>query len=70
MSLLSEHENLKLLDGCQALVGNGYLPERTIQTGIGYVSIQVPKIRDRSGSGIHFNSQLLPSYLKKTDQEY
>jgi transposase-like protein len=66
MSLLSEHENLKLLDGRQALVRNGYLPERTIQTGIGDVSIQVPKIRDRSGSGIHFTSQLLPPYLKRT----
>jgi transposase-like protein len=66
MSLLSEHEHLKLLDGRQALVRNGYLPERTIQTGIGDVSIQVPKIRDRSGSGIHFNSQLLPPYLKRT----
>lgn len=66
MSLLSAHENLKLLDGRQALVRNGYLPERTIQTGIGDVSIQVPKIRDRSGSGIHFTSQLLPPYLKRT----
>lgn len=66
MSLLSEHENLKLLDGRQALVRNGYLPERTIQTGIGDVNIQVPKIRDRSGSGIHFTSQLLPPYLKRT----
>ncbi len=66
ISLLSEHKNLKLLDGRQALVRNGYLPERTIQTGIGDVSIQVPKIRDRSGSGIHFTSQLLPPYLKRT----
>lgn len=66
MSLLAEHEHLKLLDGRQALVRNGYLPERTIQTGIGDVSIKVPKIRDRSGSGLHFNSQLLPPYLKRT----
>jgi putative transposase len=66
MSLLSEHEHLKLLDGRLALVRNGYLPERTIQTGIGDASIQVPKIRDRSGSGIHFISQLLPPYLKRT----
>ena len=66
MSLLSEHENIKLLDGRQAVVRNGFLPERTIQTGIGDVSIKVPKVRDRSGSGIHFNSQLLPPYLKRT----
>jgi transposase-like protein len=66
MTFLSEHENLKLIGGRQALVRNGFLPERTIQTGIGDVNIRIPKIRDRSGSGIHFNSQLLPPYLKRT----
>jgi putative transposase len=55
-----------LLDDRQALVRNGYLPKRTIQTVIGDVNIQVPKIHDRSGSGIHFISQLLPPYLKRT----
>lgn len=45
---------------------NGYLPERTIQTGIGDVQIKVPKVRDRSGSGICFNSSLLPPYLKRS----
>lgn len=64
--LLSAYKNLKLMDGRHAVVRNGYLPERTIQTGIGDVSIQVPKVRDRSGSGIQFNSQLLPPYLKRT----
>jgi transposase-like protein len=48
------------------VVRNGYLPERTIQTGIGDVDIKVPKVRDRSGSGIHFTSALLPPYLKRT----
>jgi len=56
-SMLSEYKDLKLIDGRQAVVRNGYLPERTIQTGIGDVSIKVPKVRDRSGSGIQFNSQ-------------
>ena len=45
---------------------NGYLPERTIQTGIGDVEIKVPKVRDRTGSGIHFTSSLLPPYLKRS----
>lgn len=34
-------------------------------TGIGYVSEQVAKVRDRSDSGACFNSSLLP-YLKRT----
>lgn len=64
--MLSEYEDLKLIDGRQAIVRNGYLPERTIQTGIGDVIIKVPKVRDRSGSGIHFQSHLLPPYLRHT----
>ena len=47
------------------MVRNGHLPKRTIQTGVGDVDVQVPKVRDRSGSGIRFNSQLLPPYLKR-----
>lgn len=65
-AMLSEYSDLKLMDGRQAIVRNGYLPERTLQTGIGDVVIKVPKVRDRSGSGIHFNSQLLPPYLRRT----
>lgn len=52
-------------DGRQAEVRNGYLPERTVQTGGGDVSVQVPKVRDRSGGGVRFNSSLLPRYLKR-----
>ena len=64
--LLEEHSSLRLEDGRQAVVRNGYLPSRTIQTGIGDVPVQVPKIRDRSGNGIKFTSSLLPPYLKRT----
>ncbi len=65
-ALLEQHAQLRLPDGRQAIVRNGYLPERTIQTGIGDVEIKVPKVRDRSGSGICFNSSLLPPYLKRS----
>lgn len=58
-------ELLRLPDGRKAVVRNGYLPERTVQTGIGDVEIKVPKVRDRSGSGVRFNSSLLPPYLKR-----
>lgn len=56
----------KLSDGRESLVRNGYLPARTIQTGIGDVEIKIPKIRDRNGEGMKFNSSLLPPYLKRT----
>ena len=47
------------------VVRNGDLPERTITTGVGEVAIQVPKVRDRSGSGVKFNAMWLPPYLKR-----
>jgi len=63
--MLLTHSDM-LEDGRRTVVRNGYLPSRTIQTGIGEVAIKVPKIRDRSGEGIKFNSSLLPPYLKRT----
>jgi transposase-like protein len=55
----------RLEDGRRAVVRNGYLPERTVQTGIGDVAVRVPKVRDRSGGGAVFRSELLPPYLKR-----
>ena len=55
------------VDGKQAVIRNGFLPERTIQTGLGDVDVQVPKIRDKSKQGIKFNSLLIPPYLKRTE---
>ena len=65
--MLAKHEDNKLLDGRQAVVRNGYLPARTIQTGLGDVDVRVPKVRDRSKMGIKFNSHLLPPYLKRSN---
>jgi putative transposase len=63
---LAQYESLNDEQGRQAIVRNGYLPERTSMTGVGEVEIQVPKVRDRSGNGIKFNSSLLPPYLKRS----
>jgi transposase-like protein len=63
---LKQYQDLKDEQGRQVVVRNGYLPERTITTGIGAVEVKVPKVRDRSGSGIKFNSTLLPPYLKRS----
>ena len=54
------------VEGKQRVIRNGYLPEREIQTGVGPVSVKVPKVRDRAGQGVKFNSSLVPPYLKKT----
>jgi transposase-like protein len=56
----------RLQDGRRAVVRNGYLPERTVQTGIGEVEVRVPKVHDRSGGGACFRSSLLPPYLERS----
>jgi len=63
--LLDEHRSLTTESGHKAVVRNGHLPERTIQTGLGDIPVKVPKVRDRSHQGIKFNSSLVPPYLKK-----
>ena len=64
--LLEAHQHLKVDGTRPSVVRHGYLPQRTIQTGLGDISIQIPKVRDRSHSGIKFNSKFIPPYLKRT----
>ncbi len=64
--LLDDLAGVQLSDGRQAVVRNGYLPAREILTGIGPVEVQVPKVRDRSGGGVKFNSQLAPPSVRRS----
>src|SRR6185503_964495 len=43
---------------------NGHLPERTVQSGLGPIGVQVPRVCDRRG-GQQFTSESLPRYLRK-----
>ena len=52
--------------GRTAVVRNGYQPARDIQTGIGPVTVKVPKIRSRDGKPVSFHSALVPPYVRKT----
>ena len=62
---LTRHASLKDGNNRQRVVRNGYLPERTIQTGLGDVAVTAPRVRDREGA-IRFSSQILPPYLRRT----
>jgi transposase-like protein len=64
--LLQQYENVKTLTGQRAVVRNGYLPERAVLTAVGPVAVTVPKVRDRSGSGVKFNSALVPPYVRRS----
>ena len=65
---VEEHEAERDARGCRAVVCDGYLPAREVLTGIGPVTVRVSSTRDRCGSGIKFNSRLLPPYLRRTKQ--
>src|SRR6201995_5172721 len=64
--LLERFTNVKTLHGQRAVVRNGYLPEREVLTAAGPVPVRVPKVRDRSGSGVKFNSSIVPPYVRKS----
>lgn len=63
---LEAFETRRLNDGRQAVVRNGYHPERQIQTGIGPVTVQVPKVRSKDGKPVLFRSALVPPYVRKS----
>jgi len=66
---INNYKELTDDSGHQRVVRNGYLPERNIQTGIGPVPVNAPRVRDRhceSSNRIRFSSSILPAYLRKT----
>src|SRR5688572_24010805 len=65
-TLLAQDADHRDEQGRQAVVRNGYLPEREVQTGIGSVPVKVPRVRDRSHSGIRFHSGIWPPYLRRS----
>lgn len=65
---LAEHEHLRDEQGRRQVVRNGFLPKRTITTGVGQVEVQQPRVRDRRppDQAEPFTSKILPPYLRKT----
>ena len=61
----------RLADGRERVVRHGHGPERQVQTGIGPVEVQRPKLRDRAVSEagadrIRFTSAILPRWSRRT----
>ncbi len=63
---LEQFSDRLLADGKSAVVRNGFLPKRPIQTGIGPVTVKIPKVRSRDGAPVTFRSALVPLYVRKT----
>jgi len=64
--LLEQHSERRTEDGKWGIVRNGYLPERELQTGVGPVTVRVPKVRAKTGEAVTFRSALVPPYVRKT----
>jgi putative transposase len=62
---LAPYSELRTDDGNAAVVRNGYHPERQVQTGLGPVTVKVPKVRSKTGKPLTFHSALVPPYVRK-----
>jgi transposase-like protein len=67
---IDRHAPLRDDEGHRLVVRNGRLPARQIQTGLGLVEVQQPRVKDRrideQGKRVRFCSQILPPYLRRT----
>jgi transposase-like protein len=69
-AFLARYADLHDEAGHRAVVRNGHLPEREVQTGIGPVAVKQPRVRTRPAAGgtevPKFTSKILPPYLRRT----
>ena len=63
---MTQYEDQKTADGRRRVVRSGHHPEREIVTGVGKVSVEVPKIRSRDGEPESFQSMVVPPYIRRT----
>ena len=61
---MSQYSELQTEDGKTLVVRNGHLPERELQTGLGPVTVKVPKVRSKSGEPVSFQSAFVPPYVR------
>ena len=64
--LLAIYADQRDEQGHARVVLSGHHPKREIQTGIGPVTVQVPKVWSRQGEPVTFHSAVVPPYVRKT----
>jgi transposase-like protein len=62
---LQTHREARDEDGRRLVVRNGYSAMRRVQTGLGTMEVQAPRVDDRRENG-RFISRILPPYLRRT----
>jgi len=67
-AFIEEYRDIRLADGRQRVVRNGYHRTREIQTGIGGVTVRAPRTEDRERGveTIRLQSSILPPYLRRS----
>lgn len=67
---IGEYQHVRDANGRRLVVRNGHLPARVIQTGIGLVEVEQPRVNDKrideDGQPKRFCSKILPPYLRRT----
>lgn len=64
-AFLAQFADHRTLEGRAGVVRNGHHPERAVQTGIGPVTVKIPKVRSKTGTPVSFKSALVPPYVRK-----
>ena len=66
---LKLHQSFRNEEDRQAVVRNGYMPERELITGMGPISIRQPRVDDRqirkNDEAERFSSNILPRYMRR-----
>lgn len=62
---IETYEDVLDAAGRRMVVGNGFMPERTITTGIGGIEVAAPRVHDRREDE-SFSSSILPKYMRKS----
>lgn len=62
---LQTHAGSRDGQGHRLVVRNGYGANRSLQTGLGTLEVQAPRVRD-GRAGERFTSRILPPYLRRT----
>ena len=65
-SYMAQFSELRTEAGHAAVLRNGHHPARPFQTGIGPVSVRIPKVRSKDGTPVTFRSALVPPYVRRT----
>lgn len=57
---MARFQDRRTPDGHASVVRNGHHPDWAVQTGIGPVTVKVPKVRSKTGKPVTFHSALAP----------